>query len=138
MRRATGDLSVRRSTDPLREAVAAVRAAGEGSVGLVVPDAAVRDAEKALRAADVAHSVLGDADDVDARLDLVPASLAKGLEFDHVVLVEPAAIVAAEADRGHRPAPALRLPDPRGHLADRAAHRPAADPARGVTGRAGS
>ncbi|MBI4900253.1 MAG: ATP-binding domain-containing protein, partial [Actinobacteria bacterium] len=27
-----------------------------------------------------------------------PASLAKGLEFDHVVLVDPAAIVAAEPD----------------------------------------
>ena len=26
-------------------------------------------------------------------------SLAKGLEFDHVVLLEPAALVAAEADR---------------------------------------
>ena len=35
----------------------------------------------------------------DVQLDLVPASLAKGLEFDHVVLVEPAAIVAGEADR---------------------------------------
>jgi DNA helicase IV len=32
-------------------------------------------------------------------LDVVPASLAKGLEFDHVVLLEPAAIVAGEADR---------------------------------------
>ena len=29
----------------------------------------------------------------------MPASLAKGLEFDHVVLVEPAAIVAGEPDR---------------------------------------
>ncbi|MGH3386621.1 MAG: ATP-binding domain-containing protein, partial [Nocardioidaceae bacterium] len=37
-------------------------------------------------------------DDVDARVDLVPAALAKGLEFDHVVVVEPAAIVAGEAD----------------------------------------
>jgi DNA helicase IV len=33
------------------------------------------------------------------RLDVVPASLAKGLEFDHVVLVEPAGIVAGEPDR---------------------------------------
>ncbi|HET7194136.1 MAG TPA: ATP-binding domain-containing protein, partial [Nocardioides sp.] len=38
-------------------------------------------------------------DDIDAHLDLVPASLAKGLEFDHVVVVEPTAIVAAEPDR---------------------------------------
>ena len=29
----------------------------------------------------------------------MPASLAKGLEFDHVVLAEPAAIVAGEPDR---------------------------------------
>ena len=29
----------------------------------------------------------------------MPASLAKGLEFDHVVLVEPAAIVAGEPDQ---------------------------------------
>ncbi len=98
VRRATGDLAVLRSDHPLSDAAAAVRAAGEGSVGLVVPDAMVRRAETALRRADVPHSVLGDADDVEARVDLVPASLAKGLEFDHVVLVEPAAIVAAEAD----------------------------------------
>ena len=32
------------------------------------------------------------------QLDVVPASLAKGLEFDHVVLLEPAAVVAGEAD----------------------------------------
>ena len=30
---------------------------------------------------------------------VVPASLAKGLEFDHVVLVEPAEIVAGEPDQ---------------------------------------
>jgi superfamily I DNA/RNA helicase len=35
----------------------------------------------------------------EQHLDLVPATLAKGLEFDHVVLVEPSAIVAAEPDR---------------------------------------
>ena len=35
----------------------------------------------------------------DARLDVVPASLAKGLEFDHVVLLEPAEIVAGEPDQ---------------------------------------
>ena len=35
----------------------------------------------------------------EQHLDLVPASLAKGLEFDHVVVVEPAGIVAGEPDR---------------------------------------
>jgi DNA helicase IV len=33
---------------------------------------------------------------------LVPASLAKGLEYDHVVVVEPAQIVAAEPRGLHR------------------------------------
>jgi DNA helicase IV len=40
--------------------------------------------------------VADDASEFDAHLDLVPASLAKGLEFDHVVLHDPVAIVAAE------------------------------------------
>ena len=35
----------------------------------------------------------------DTRLDLVPASLAKGLEFDHVVLLDPEGVVAGEPDR---------------------------------------
>ena len=60
-----------------------------------------------LDAAGVRYGVVGrDAgapDDIetefDQHLDLVPASLSKGLEFDHVVLLEPAAIVAAEPDR---------------------------------------
>jgi DNA helicase IV len=40
-----------------------------------------------------------DSDSPDARVSVVPASLAKGLEYDHVIVVEPADIVAAE-DRG--------------------------------------
>jgi superfamily I DNA/RNA helicase len=35
-------------------------------------------------------------DDADQRLTLLPATLAKGLEFDHVIVVEPGRIVAAE------------------------------------------
>lgn len=38
----------------------------------------------------------------DARLQLVPAHLAKGLEFDHVVVVEPASLLAHDARRGMR------------------------------------
>ena len=55
-----------------------------------------------LTSAGIGHAVLGAEPPVDtfeARLDVVPASLAKGLEFDHVVLLEPAAVVAGEADR---------------------------------------
>ena len=43
------------------------------------------------------HGVLGQGDEDDAsRITVVPASLAKGLEYDHVVVAEPAAIVEAE------------------------------------------
>jgi DNA helicase IV len=69
-----------------------------GSIGLVVPEALVRRATKALSDAGLAHALTGDEDDATSQLDLVPAQLAKGLEFDHVILVEPTEIVAAEAD----------------------------------------
>jgi len=45
------------------------------------------------------HGVLGsDHGDVEHQVDVVPASVAKGLEFDRVLVVEPAAIAAAEPD----------------------------------------
>ena len=50
--------------------------------------------------AGVAHGRLdGDhGDDEDHQVEVVPASVAKGLEFDRSVVVEPAAIAAAEPD----------------------------------------
>jgi len=79
---------------------AAVRAAGaalhrEGSVGLIVADGDVATVVRRLSAGGLAHRVLGD-DGPAERLTVVPAQLAKGLEFDHVVVVEPAAIVEGE------------------------------------------
>ncbi len=79
----------------------------EGSIGLLAADPDVDGLAEALAAAGVRFAVVGrdePADDAletefDQHLDLVPASLAKGLEFDHVMLVEPARIVAAEPDR---------------------------------------
>ncbi|GCD90820.1 ATP-binding domain-containing protein [Nocardioides sp. LS1] len=96
VRRSRGDLEVV-DRDPVEAVRAAV--AREGSVGLIVPDAAVSSLAAALGEAGIVHTLLGEEGDVDAHLDLVPASLAKGLEFDHVVLVEPEAIVAGEHDR---------------------------------------
>ncbi|MGH3387234.1 MAG: HelD family protein, partial [Nocardioidaceae bacterium] len=100
VRRTRGDLVVTETGDPVAGAVESVAEAHarEGSIGLIVPDALVSSAAAALERAGVEFSRLGDEDDVDARVDLVPAALAKGLEFDHVVVVEPAAIVAGEAD----------------------------------------
>ncbi len=104
VRRGSGALDVRRCRDAVAEVGVATRTvlARAGSVGVVVPDAAVRAVTAALDAAGVAHVVLGadeSADALDARVDVVPATLAKGLEFDHVVLLEPADIVAGEVER---------------------------------------
>jgi hypothetical protein len=76
-----------------------------GSVGLIAADARIPELASALDAAGTAYVRLGtdeQRDEVDVpeepgvRLSLVPASIAKGLEFDWVVVVEPAEVVAAE------------------------------------------
>jgi hypothetical protein len=55
----------------------------------------------ALVAAGLPAAVLGD-DGEAGLLAVVPATLAKGLEFDAVVVVDPAAIAAAEPRGLHR------------------------------------
>ena len=76
-------------------------ASGAGSVGVVCADAAVMDVVAALAAAGLVVPAL--TEDADAsRLAVVPASLAKGLEFDAVVVVDPAEIAAAEPRGLHR------------------------------------
>jgi DNA helicase IV len=72
-------------------------AAIEGSIGVIVPDSRADGTLRELRAAGLDARALDD--DADPRVTVVPASSAKGLEFDSVVLVEPAAIVAAEPTR---------------------------------------
>jgi DNA helicase IV len=77
----------------------AVRActAVEGSIGVIVSDRRADEVLRYLRAAGLDAHPLDD--DTDPRISVVPASSAKGLEFDSVVLIEPAEIVAAEATR---------------------------------------
>jgi superfamily I DNA/RNA helicase len=71
--------------------------AADGSIGVIVPDAAAPEVLAELRAAGVdAHPV---DEDADPRVSVVPASAAKGLEYDSVVLLEPAAIVEQEPSR---------------------------------------
>jgi DNA helicase IV len=87
--------------DPLKALAAAATeaAAREGTVGVIVADPQLPAVRKALGA--LPYTELGQTSTIEAfesHLDLVPSSLAKGLEFDHVVLLDPAAIVAAEAD----------------------------------------
>jgi hypothetical protein len=68
--------------------VAAVRAAldREGSVGVIAAERAVAGLRAALDAAGL----------TGPRVTVLPATLAKGLEYDHVVVAEPAEVVAAE------------------------------------------
>lgn len=80
----------------------------EGSVGVVVADADIAGVATALSKAGLEHLRLGRDDEIERgaadhedgahRLHLVPATVAKGLEFDRVVVAEPAAIAAAEPD----------------------------------------
>ena len=93
------------AADPARRSVAVVDAVREavtepGSVGVIAPDAFVDTLSGALAAAGIAHGRLDadHGDDEDRQVELVPATIAKGLEFDRVVVVEPAAIAAAEPD----------------------------------------
>ncbi len=70
-----------------------------GSIGVIVADAQVPDVARALSRKGIEHGLLGaDHGDVQHQVDVVPASVAKGLEFDRVVVLEPSAIAAAEPD----------------------------------------
>ncbi|TMR89396.1 HelD family protein [Nonomuraea basaltis] len=92
LRPGLGSLTVRPGgsvAEAAREALAK-----EGSIGVIVPDAMA--GEISLSLAELPHAVLDPDSTDDHRLLVVPATLAKGLEYDHVVVVEPADIVAAE------------------------------------------
>ncbi|MGH3191994.1 MAG: HelD family protein [Streptosporangiaceae bacterium] len=64
-----------------------------GSVAVIAADPQVPELARALDSAGVQYGAPGE----DARLTLVPVTVAKGLEFDHVIVVEPALIARAEA-----------------------------------------
>ncbi|MEU9186804.1 AAA family ATPase [Streptomyces sp. NPDC048484] len=94
--RKDGELRIRRTDDVLHETVGAVRRAltYEGSVGVITADSEVVRVREALGAAGVE---VADVDQLGARVTVLGAGVAKGLEYDHVVAVEPAAITE---DRG--------------------------------------
>jgi DNA helicase IV len=92
--RRDGWLAVHRVSDVCAEAAAHARAALDldGSIGVIVADPSLATVSAALAAAGVEA---GRAEE-DAKVTVLPASLAKGLEYDHVIVVEPAEIVSAE------------------------------------------
>ncbi|MFE2611549.1 HelD family protein [Streptomyces mirabilis] len=70
----------------------------EGSVGLIAADARIPALTEVLAAAGLTYLGPGEETTAQTRLTLVPASLAKGLEYDYVVLDEPQAVVDGEPD----------------------------------------
>ncbi len=116
VRRARGELDLRQVDDAVAGSPRAVVDAltRPGSLGVIVPDALVAAMAAALTGHGTAHILLGaepvagmtgdepdneSSDPSRPRTELVPATLAKGLEYDHVILLEPAGIVAGEPDR---------------------------------------
>ncbi|MER6048807.1 AAA family ATPase [Streptomyces sp. NPDC001793] len=102
IRESAGDFEIRavRPADLATTVLAACRdaLAKEGSIGLIAADARIPLLRAALEGAGISCLPPGAETSADARLTLVPATLAKGLEYDHVVLDEPAAIVDGEPD----------------------------------------
>jgi hypothetical protein len=99
--RRDGRLDLRHTGDLAAATVAEVRAAlgFEGSIAVIAADSLAGRLREALAAADVSTA---DAEDPGGRVTVLPATIAKGLEYDHVIVVEPAAIVAAEPRGLHR------------------------------------
>ncbi|MGO4459669.1 AAA family ATPase [Streptomyces sp. M-16] len=100
VRETPGSLVVSETADLTADVVTACRdsLAHEGSIGLIAADARIPVLAEALLAAGLPYLSPGEETTAQSRLTLVPASLAKGLEYDYVVLDEPAAIVSGEPD----------------------------------------
>ncbi|MDN3296257.1 AAA family ATPase [Streptomyces ficellus] len=100
VRESPGSLEVRAVEDLDAAVVQACLAslAHEGSIGLIAADARVPALAEALASRGLPYLAPGEETTAASRLTLVPASLAKGLEYDYVVLDEPAAVVDGEPD----------------------------------------
>ncbi|APU40848.1 AAA family ATPase [Streptomyces sp. TN58] len=100
VRETPGSLRVTETDDLTAAVIRSCREslAQEGSIGLIAADARIPALAEALLAAGLPYLSPGEETTAESRLTLVPASLAKGLEYDYVVLDEPAAIVDGEPD----------------------------------------
>ncbi|WP_413471677.1 ATP-binding domain-containing protein [Streptomyces sp. MB09-02B] len=72
----------------------------DGSVGVIAADGP--DVVRLRQALDEAGITTGGPDELRSRVAVLGACVAKGLEYDHVVVVEPAAIAEAEERGLHR------------------------------------
>lgn len=83
-------------TEAAEAAIDEVAAVPEGTVGVICPASLLEELAGALSRAGADFGGPGDRA-LDATISLVPVELAKGLEFDAVVVVEPTAIVEESA-----------------------------------------
>ncbi|MDT0274629.1 HelD family protein [Blastococcus goldschmidtiae] len=99
-----GSLRVRSTADLAGPLIGVVEelAAQPGSIGVVCADGVVDEVVGLLTGAGIPATALVDDGEPPSRVAVVPATLAKGLEFDAVVVADPAAIVAAEPRGLHR------------------------------------
>ena len=108
LRQDPGALTVRHAAaGALPAALASTCAAAQGDPGstaVISADDQVPSLTRTLGAAGVRHSVLDGSVGglAGGGLVVVPVTLAKGLEFDHVIVVEPGRIATAEARGLHR------------------------------------
>src|SRR5690606_9200431 len=96
-----GELEIVDAGDALPKAVVAGVAAATdrlGSVGVIAADDHVADVAAWLTAAGIDFGDLAD----DARVTVVPATLAKGLEYDHVVAFAPERLASLSLRRPRR------------------------------------
>ena len=94
LRNAPDSLRLRRTTD-LHADVAAVlseAATREGSVGVICVDEDISALRRATMRAGIDTATVEQG--MEAHVTLVPVTLCKGLEFDHVIVVEPGRIAA--------------------------------------------
>jgi hypothetical protein len=100
--RRDGNLFVRAVDDMSSAVIAEIVEAQTypGSIAVIGADRQIEALRSALEAAGLEPSDLDSPD--GGRVTVVPASLAKGLEYDHVIVVEPRHIVEAEPRGLHR------------------------------------
>ncbi|GAA0636471.1 AAA family ATPase [Sporichthya brevicatena] len=101
--RTVGELPWKEAVDPadlgtrLRKAVDAALAGGDGNVAVLVAAGAEAEAWAALEDVEGLATVGPHGPDLRARVVVLTVGQSKGLEFDTVIVVEPAAIVEASA-----------------------------------------
>ncbi|MFE4371567.1 HelD family protein [Streptomyces sp. NPDC056835] len=102
--RGDGELTIRQVRDLAGGVTEAVRKAltREGSIGVIAADPEAERLRTALTAAGIATATPDELGASTDRVTVLPATAAKGLEYDHVVLAEPVAIAEAEARGRHR------------------------------------